>query len=106
MNPTTTNANSTCLLTAAAQAGRLELSEDYDDLLADLERRKPQKGFTAALRRETGAVLYARGTTPDAAVRTLYQVVSRTEPPAERLETILRLVGEPRRPIEMPAGLL
>jgi hypothetical protein len=101
---TTTKTNSPNLLDAA-RAGAVHLSEDYDDLFADIERRKPEKGYTIVFRREHAAFC-ARAATPAGAVAALARVVLGREVSSEGIEAILRAIGAPERPVELPAGLL
>jgi hypothetical protein len=104
MITTTTRTDAASPLLAAARAGKIELSEDYDDLLADLEQRKPQKGFTAVFRRENAGI-YARGSTPAEALTALHKVLRQPASPDD-IVALLRFVGEPRRQLELPKGLL
>jgi hypothetical protein len=83
----------------AACAGAVQLSADDNDLFADLAGRDMDKGITASLRRSYGARIYARGATPTDALCALHRVVGLRDPAPERIETLLRIVGEPRRTV-------
>jgi hypothetical protein len=101
---TMTTDSSTSLL-AAALAGKITLSEDYDDLFADFDRRQAEKGYTAVLRREHAAI-YARGVTPAGALTALHRVVLDNVPSAESIDAILQMVGRPKVQLELRDGLL